>query len=125
MLDVVFILLIFFIFAMVLSKRFTVTDIRLPASGPGATGQPTPGDAIIVSLKSGGGVSVNNTPTEMESLPDRLAELQRKTPSARVYLAPDTSASSGELFRLMDTLAKAGVRDLRFLRKSRESGPPE
>lgn len=118
MLDVVFILLIFFIFAMVLSKRFTVTDIRLPQAGAASTPAMTGNETIVVSLKPGGELLLNNEPVRMELLADRLAQLQRETPSAKVYLAPDTAASSGELFQLMDTLAKAGMRDVRFLRKS-------
>jgi biopolymer transport protein ExbD len=121
MLDVVFILLTFFIFAMVLSKRFTVTDIRLPRTGPASqTPAPEQGESIVVSLKPGGGLALNNQPTTLETLADELAKLQRDTPSAKVYLAPDTAASSGELFQLMDALAKAGIRDLRFLRKAEE-----
>ncbi len=124
MLDVVFILLTFFIFAMVLSKRFTVTDIRLPRTGPAAsTPAADPADTIVVSLKPGGALSVNSTPATLDTLPDTLAALQRERPQSKVYLAPDTAASSGELFQLMDTLAKAGVRDLRFLRKAEQVAP--
>lgn len=118
MLDVVFILLTFFIFAMVLSKRFTVTDIRLPQAGAASHNKAEQEDTIVVALKPGGGLTVNNEAVTLDLLPDRLAALQRAAPSAKVFLAPDTAASSGELFQLMDTLAKAGIRDLRFLRKA-------
>jgi len=123
MLDVVFILLTFFIFAMVLSKRFTVTDIRLPQAGAASHAKGEQEDTIVVALKPGGGLTVNNEPVTLDLLPDRLAILQRDTPGAKVFLAPDTTASSGELFQLMDTLAKAGIRDLRFLRKA--AGEPK
>lgn len=120
MLDVVFILLTFFIFAMVLSKQFTVTDIRLPRSGAGASAA-TPGDgaagALVVSLRPGGEVRLNDQEVTLEELATRIGEARKATPGVAVFLAPDTSASSGDLFALMDTLAKAGVRDLRFLRQ--------
>lgn len=116
MLDVVFILLTFFIFAMVLSKRFTVTDIRLPQSGPAASGSPAQSEMIVVSLRQDGTVLLGEQTLAMEALPERLAQVQRERPAARLFLAPDTGVPSGDLFRLMDTLARAGVRDLRFLR---------
>lgn len=121
MLDVVFILLTFFIFAMVLSKRFTVTDIRLPRSGAGASAADpsasVPGGAIVVALRPGGEVRVNDQPVTLDGLAARIAALQRETPGSAVFLAPDASAASGDLFALMDALAKAGIRDLRFLRQ--------
>lgn len=124
MLDVVFILLIFFIFAMVLSKRFTVTDIRLPASGAGAGAPTAQGAALIISLHAAGGITLNDQPVELESLVERLAAAQREKPEAKVYLAPDEAAPSGSLFVLMDTLAKAGIRDMRFLRRSGAAPKP-
>ena len=124
MLDVVFVLLTFFIFAMVLSKRFTITDIRLPETSLPGESPATNTKQIVVSLKPDGIVMVGEETASLELLPGLLAKRQRENPGAKLFLAPDAAASSGELFHLMDTLAKAGIRDLRFLRKPATPGAP-
>ncbi|MFM9959109.1 MAG: ExbD/TolR family protein [Phycisphaerales bacterium] len=127
MLDVVFILLTFFIFAMVLSKRFTVTDIRLPRAGTGTDASAAGGaqaGAIVVSLRPGGEVRVDDQPVPLDQVPARIAEARKLQPGADVFLAPDVAAASGDLFALMDTLAKAGIRDLRFLRQDAQAPAP-
>lgn len=119
LLDVVFLLLTFFIFALVLTVRLDVTDIRLPEVRAGTP--PERSATITVALDASGRVLIDGTPTPLESVPELLKQARESAPDAQVFIAADERAPSGDLFRLVDTLREAGVTDLRFLRLPAEA----
>jgi len=116
MIDVVFLLLTFFVFAMVLMVRLDVSEIRLPVGRAGeGTLERTP--AITVSLSTEGELAINGESTESNDLVDSLRGLLEASPDSEVFIAADEGSSTGDLFELMDTLKAAGISDLRFLRR--------
>lgn len=121
LLDVVFLLLTFFIFAMVLTARLKVTDIRLPAAV--AAGEARPGPSILLGLKADGSVMLDGSDIAITDLLAALAQAQADKPGATLYIAPDREARNAQLFALIDALAEGGIRDLRFLREP-EDHPP-
>ncbi|MEQ8844088.1 MAG: biopolymer transporter ExbD [Phycisphaerales bacterium] len=112
LIDVVFLLLTFFVFAMVLMVRINADDIRLPqASG----GEPVEERvAAVIALSQEGGLTLDGAPFDAANLADRLADLG----DAQIYVAPDVRAPVGELFTLLERLRDAGVNDFRFLRQT-------
>lgn len=116
MIDVVFLLLTFFIFAMVLMVRLDVSNIRLPVAASGEA-QLERAPAITVGLDASGAVTLNGESIERGALPAALLGLLEEQPEGQVFIAADESAPTGDLFQLMDRLKEAGVSDLRFLRR--------
>ncbi|MFT5424428.1 MAG: biopolymer transport protein ExbD [Phycisphaerales bacterium] len=129
LIDVVFLLLTFFLFAMLLMVRADVLDIRLPEI---ASGNPAaPSEPITVGLMHDGSLQVQGEPIELAALTDRLVELRDTTgsegdaPKRPVLLAVDERCDSGTLIRVIDALTGAGIADFAVLGTPAESPTPE
>ncbi len=113
MIDVVFLLLTFFIFSMVLMVRARVLDVSLPSfeAGSGATRS----DAITLSVDAQGALFVDGQPVERDELIDAIEAKRIDHPSAVLYLAADTRGTTGDLLGLIDLLAKADITDFQLI----------
>ena len=120
LLDVVFLLLTFFIFAIVVMVRIDTTSITLPE----ATDAPAvaPGPAMTISLDADAQLFIDAEPTTLESLREELPDLLETVPDARLFIAADERAPAGSLFELMDALQALGVSNLQFLRDPADDG---
>lgn len=106
MIDVVFLLLTFFIFAMLVMVRAQVLDVTLPTLG---SGQPAEeGTAVTVTIDAGGGVFVNAELVGMDGLIEAVRTSLEEQPEAVLNIAADTSSSSGDLLGVIDLLSKNG-----------------
>ncbi|MBN4052796.1 biopolymer transporter ExbD [Roseiflexus sp. AH-315-K22] len=106
LIDVVFLLLTFFVLSLVYMVRADVLGIQLPAvpgSGPGSTTE-----SITVSLDRVGNISVNGVVADPLDLPDILAAAHEHLPDAAVILAADEHSSSGDFIRLQQLLSEVG-----------------
>ncbi|MFN4156413.1 MAG: ExbD/TolR family protein [Paracoccaceae bacterium] len=100
MIDVVFLLLVFFM----LASRFGV-DRAVPLSLPGSGGSYT-GPPRLVEL-SGDGLRLNGRPVAPEALADALVALM-ESPADAIILRPGDGADLQALVVLMETLGAAG-----------------
>ncbi len=116
LMDVMFLLLTFFIFAFVLMVRLEVTDITLPNATAGQQGAERVA-AVLISLDAEGGVRVDDELVEMIDLPATLDARLQETPDAQLLVATDVDSRSGDLFALVDALKTAGFTELRFIRQ--------
>ena len=112
LIDVVFLLLTFFVFAMVLMVQVNAEGIRLPraAGGEAVTGR----GSVTVSLTADGQVLFEGQPIELSDLPAELEAIGDR----QLYVAPDVRAPVGTLFDLIGTLKAAGIEDVKFIRQS-------
>ncbi|MDR5651056.1 ExbD/TolR family protein [Ruixingdingia sedimenti] len=101
MIDVVFILLVFFM----MSSRLTA-ERTLPLSF-GGTGGSYSGPPRLVEL-TGAGVTLNGRPVPRDMLAAELSPLMEKADDA-VILRPREGADVQALFAVMDTLTAAGM----------------
>jgi len=121
LIDVVFLLVTFFIFALALTVRLKVSDITLPALGRGAPAAPE--QRLILALTQSGDLALDGESIEWESLAESL-EARLSAPDApMLYIAPDEGVPTGTLMELLDTLASRGIRDIKFLRRPAEAAP--
>jgi biopolymer transport protein ExbD len=109
LIDVVFLLLTFFIFALVLMVRADVLDIRLPRVGSGTPASRA--EAVLVSLRADGVVVVNGETVEADRAGDRVRALLEGREGTTVLLSADERAPAGLLIELADRLVAAGVRE--------------
>lgn len=114
LIDVIFLLLTFFVFALALMVRADVLDVRLPevASGTPAS----PGAIVTVAINADGVVFVDGEEIAIEEIVgrvrDRRDELTAEGGEARVLVAPDENSRSGVVIRVIDALRYAGVGDI-------------
>ncbi len=107
LIDVVFLLLTFFIFAMVLMVRADVLSIVLPKVGTGV--KATSPDRVLVTLTEQGKVLVDGEPTPTGDVGPRLVAILAEKPGAVVLLAADARAPAGGLIELANTLVGVGI----------------
>jgi biopolymer transport protein ExbD len=109
LIDVVFLLLTFFIFALVLMVRADVLDIRLPRLGSGEAAPRT--DALLLSLTQDGQIVLEGQTLAEAEVGERVAALLAEREGVRLILSADARAPSGRLIELADRLIAAGVRE--------------
>ncbi|TDO12635.1 MULTISPECIES: ExbD/TolR family protein [Halomonas] len=106
MLDVVFIMLIFFIVTTSFVKESGV-EIERPAS---SAASPQPDARLMVAITAKGAVWVDGEPVDAHRVGQRVAE--RLGDAGGVVIQADRTATTGMLLEVMDRLRAAGVEDL-------------
>ncbi len=107
LIDVVFLLLTFFIFALVMMVRADVLDIRLPEIGRGESASGV--EAIVLTLDREGAVFLDGEAVDEADLGDRIASAREARPGATVMISADERSASGALIGLADALVAAGI----------------
>lgn len=108
LIDVVFLLLTFFIFSVALMVRADALDVTLPSVSAGEAVERT--DVVAVTVLADGSVRVQGDAVGAGELTARAAALANE--GTRVLVAADADAPSGALLRVLDALAGAGVEDV-------------
>lgn len=121
MIDVVFLLLTFFIFSVALMVRADVLGVSLPELTAGEPAERV--EPITVTLRVGGEVSLMGEPIERAQLAGTLRSLVAERPDAPVMLAADVGAGAGELIELADALVGAGITRFSVVGRPTQAGP--
>jgi len=108
MLDIVFIMLIFFIVSTSFIKESGVSVNR-----PGAkTAQAQPKGHILVAIKPGGEIWVDKHVVDVRALRPMIERLKADQPESGVVIQADEEARTGLLVKVMDQVRLAGVSDI-------------
>ena len=111
LIDVVFLLLTFFIYSMVLMVRAELLPMQLQAFAAGVPAEPQP--AVAISIMLDGSIAFNREPIPMPEILDRLQEAQRADPDTAIYLALEDGEGSVDrgpvLTALWDLLKNEGL----------------
>jgi len=108
MMDIVFLLLCFFITTSVFSQWEYEIDISLPSAESGKVPDRLPGE-IIINVAEDGRVSINQQNMTMEALQERLERLAKYFPGQPVVLRADKATQYEDLIRIIDTCRKADI----------------
>lgn len=103
MIDVVFLLLVFFM----LASRF-VMDTTIPLATGSGQSTPAPGSFRLVDIGVGGGLALNGVPVSAEELPARLQGLKAE----EAILLRGKDAALQDLVEVMALLRAAGFNRL-------------
>ena len=123
MIDVVFLLLTFFIFSIVLMVRADVLDVNLPELSTGKSAESVV--PITVAIEEDGSLILNREPVEANEIIGMLNELRANAPETPIVLAVDTGSDAGVLIELVDRLTVAGIDSFSIIgkRASPEQAP--
>jgi biopolymer transport protein ExbD len=114
MLDILFVLLLFFMVSAGAQKHETNLTTQLPGGAPGKT------VPIEVSIDSDGQVTVNSAETDSpdsDDLPETLGRLQAivaQNPAQPVVITPTRSTRHQRVVDVLNVCAEAGVKNLAF-----------
>lgn len=105
MLDVVFILLIFFI----VTTSF-VRESGIEVNPPQASTAEVQAQAsILIAITPDGDIWIDRQPVSLAALGPAVARLQAEQPQSGVVIQADKASRSGRLVEVMDRLRQAGV----------------
>ena len=108
MLDVIFLLLCFFVTVSVFSQWESEISIKLPAAKTAEQPERLPGE-IIVNLAKDGTVKVNGSIMPLSELRDRLAKISKFYPGQPVIIRADREVRYESLVSVIDTCREADV----------------
>ena len=111
MIDVIFLLLVFFIYAMVLMVRVDLVPMELHSFQTGQPAEPAP--AATISIDLDGNVFLDRKPIDLDELADSVKERTIIDPATVVYLAvaegPSNTDRAPVLQDVWDRLRPTGV----------------
>lgn len=108
MLDVIFLLLCFFVTISVFSQWESEISIKLPTAGTAETPDRMPGE-VIVNLTKDGTISVNGVKLSLEDLKSRLSKVAEYYPGQPVIIRADRDTKYDMLIKLVDTCRAADI----------------
>jgi len=111
LIDIVFLLLVFFIYAMLSMVVHRGLKVELPAA---ATAQVDKRDYVDVTITRENAITVDGEPCALEDLALRVAERRGTDSSMPVFISGDREADLGLAIRVLDTLRAAGIREAFF-----------
>jgi biopolymer transport protein ExbD len=112
LIDIFAMLLIFFIVTTTFKTAQSELSIKLPESKT-ATQAENPTDPIVLAITSEEKIVLDNHPlNSVDDLASALQEDQKKTPERPLAMKADEKVSFGFLVHVLDSLKKAGVKNL-------------
>ena len=108
MLDVIFLLLCFFVTVSVFSQWESEITIKLPNAATAEAPERLPGE-IVINLSKAGLVTVNGKALGLDELKGRLARLAKFYPGQPVIIRADRNTKYESLVKVIDTCRAADV----------------
>ena len=113
MIDVVFLLLCFFVTSQIFAQWETEIDVALPTAATGGMPQRLPGE-VIVNVRADGATVVNGQvldDAQLRAMMDRLVQL---FPGQPVLLRADKTTAYEHVVRVLDTCRQADIWNISF-----------
>jgi biopolymer transport protein ExbD len=112
MIDMVFLLLVFFMCASHLSTQ-TSLPIDIPLASKGVVPKERP-DRWVVNITKDGGIFSGDQPMEVDALRNAIAAARKEDPNLKVYLRADQDSTHKQVKKVMAAMAEAGIDDFIF-----------
>ena len=109
MLDVVFIMLIFFIVTAVFVK-----ERGLDVAAPEKSENPKPNKALIVNIDANDYIWVEKKPVDVRNVRAHLSRLHAERPESPLVVDADPLSSTNALVSVMDQARAAGISNVNF-----------
>lgn len=119
LMDVIFLLLCFFVTSSVFSQWESEIAIALPSAKSATVPGRMPGE-IILNVSAGGMVSVNSQVLSLDELTKRLSRLSKLYPGQPVVIRADKATSYESLVAVIDACRTADVWNFSLATKDEE-----
>jgi biopolymer transport protein ExbD len=106
LIDIVFLLLVFFIYAMLSMAVHHSMPVKLPASATAALDKES---ALSVTVKADGSLFIDQSPVALADLSQRLKERMQPGETPGVLVFGDRSLPYQSLFQVLDHIRLAGI----------------
>lgn len=113
MIDVLFVLLCFFVVAQLHAQYETEMDLTLPTAESGQAPDHIPGE-IVINIKSDGSFRFLQQTINADELSDKLHRLGQLTPGQRIIVRADENAPYRHFAKVMDLCRLADLSNVRM-----------
>jgi len=124
MMDVIFLLLCFFIATSVFSQWEYEIDITLPSAQSGKVPDRLPGE-IIINIAKDGRIAINQQDMTLAALKTPLDRLSKYFPGQPVVLRADKETRYDDLIKVIDTCRKADIWNFSMATSEDKNGAAE
>jgi len=122
--DVLFLLVIFFAVTFQASKEEKLMDVSVPAAEEGKDRKQTSVGEIIINVKNDGGIVVNGQPLTVDELLGKLHNIAELYKDQAVINRGDTQTAYDKIIKVLDTCQKAGIWNIAFATRDPKDVPP-
>lgn len=119
MIDVIFLLLCFFIASQIFAQWETEIDVKLPTARSGKIPQRLPGE-IIINVLDDGQLVVNRRPLGQDGLRALLEDIVRLFPGQPVLIRADRRTAYEHVIRVLDMCREADIWNISFATSAAE-----
>jgi biopolymer transport protein ExbD len=112
LIDILAILLIFFIVTTTFREKLPQLQINLPESKSAATATTEPKKAILLQIKGPEQITLDNKTVTPGTLPAAIKDVQRANPGCSITMQADKEAPFGTVVTVLDALQAAGVKNV-------------
>lgn len=118
LIDILAILLIFFIVTTTFRQKLSQLQINLPESTSATSSAATPAKKnIILQIKSADNLTLDNKPVALDDLPEAIEEAQETDPDCKITMQADKDAPFGAVVKVLDALQSAGIKNIPTMTK--------
>ncbi len=112
LIDILAILLIFFIVTTTFRKNQPQLQINLPESRTAEQAPAENTEPAILRVKSATEITLDEKPVTLENLADALRTLREQAPARPIAMQADREAPFGVVVRVLDALRDAGIKNI-------------
>ncbi len=113
LIDILAILLIFFIVTTTFRQKLSQLQINLPESTSAAPSTATSTQKnIILQIQSADHITFDNKPVNLDDLAEAIEEVQETYPNCKITMQADKEAPFGAVVKVLDALQSAGIKNI-------------
>ena len=112
LIDILAILLIFFIVTTTFRKNQPQLQINLPESKTAEQAPSAQTDPAVLRVKSADQITLDEKPVTLEALSQTLKTLRDQAPSRPIAMQADREAPFGVVVKVLDALRDAGIKNV-------------
>ena len=112
LIDILAILLIFFIVTTTFRKKQPQLEINLPESKAAETAPAPSNEPLVLRVNSGEEISLDEKPLGLDQLASAIQSAREAQPARGVALQADREAPFGVVVKVLDALKQAGIQDV-------------
>jgi len=112
LIDILAILLIFFIVTTTFREKLPQLQINLPESKSAAVTTSEPKKTILLQIKNADTILFDNKPVTPSDLPAAIRVVQRENPGCSITMQADKAAPFGTVVSVLDALQEAGIKNV-------------
>ena len=112
LIDILAILLIFFIVTTTFQKNQPQLQINLPESRTAEQAPAENSQPLVLRIKSADQITLDEKPVTLETLADALKALREQAPARPIAMQADREAPFGVVVKALDALRDAGIKNI-------------